>query len=151
MTNTRVYRIWAGMINRCHNDRHHSHKKYGAKGITVCDRWRNSFAAFLEDMGLPPFPKATIDRFPNNKGNYEPGNCRWATMLQQNRNTCHTRLLAHDGKTLCITEWAELKGLTDTAIHGRLNRGWSVAKALDTPLQTKFQRGQKKPEDHLFS
>lgn len=73
------------MLTRCYNTKHNSYASYGAKGIAVCDAWRNSFEAFKTDMGLRP-PNMTLDRFPNANGNYEPGNCRWATNEQQNRN-----------------------------------------------------------------
>jgi len=79
------YSSWANMITRCTNPNFKDWKYYGGRGITVCEEWRNSFAAFLRDMG--PKPKGTsVDRFPNNTGNYEPGNCRWATPFEQQHN-----------------------------------------------------------------
>jgi hypothetical protein len=82
---TRVYRIWRDMINRCHYEAYPERHYYGGRGIEVCERWRNSFEAFLEDMGEPA-PNLSIDRFPNGNGNYEPGNCRWATAAEQSLN-----------------------------------------------------------------
>jgi hypothetical protein len=79
------YRVWTHMKQRCFNPNHKSYLYYGGRGITVCDRWKNSFAAFLEDMGRRP-EGLSIDRFPDNNVNYEPGNCRWATASQQNAN-----------------------------------------------------------------
>jgi hypothetical protein len=82
---TRVWRIWQAMKNRCYNPNVRQYKNYGGRGIKVCDRWRNSFTAFLEDMGPKPSKKHSLDRI-NNIGDYEPGNCRWATVKQQNNN-----------------------------------------------------------------
>lgn len=79
-----MYNAWAGMVNRCHNPRNTSYSRYGAKGITVCDRWRGSFTAFLEDMGERP-EGMTLDRI-DPLGPYAPGNCRWATKVQQRAN-----------------------------------------------------------------
>lgn len=79
------YVTWQGMIKRCGNKRDPGYKWYGARGISVCARWRNSFENFLKDMGARPSPNLSIDRI-NNDGNYEPGNCRWATSQQQHQN-----------------------------------------------------------------
>jgi len=79
------YRSWDGMKRRCYNKNSKDYKYYGPRGIIVCDRWINNFEAFFEDMGLKPSAKHSIDRI-NNDGNYEPGNCRWATAQQQSIN-----------------------------------------------------------------
>lgn len=79
------YRSWAHAKSRCECITNNKYPDYGGRGITMCERWRNSFAAFLEDMGKKPSSKHSIDR-ENNNGNYEPGNCRWATILQQANN-----------------------------------------------------------------
>jgi hypothetical protein len=80
------YTTWLAMKKRCYYPKHEKWRIYGGRGITVCDRWRYSFANFLADMGHKPSPEHTIDRYPDADGNYEPGNCRWATPLEQQWN-----------------------------------------------------------------
>lgn len=91
MTDTPEHRAWQGMFDRCNNPNSHGYKDWGGRGITICDRWRNSFRDFLADMGPRPSPQHSIDRKDNN-GNYEPSNCRWATKAQQSRNSRGARL-----------------------------------------------------------
>lgn len=83
---TTEYTIWSQMKQRCYNEKNGGYFKYGGRGIRVCDRWKDSFAAFLEDVGVRPSMAHTLDRFPNNDGNYEIGNVRWATSEQQANN-----------------------------------------------------------------
>lgn len=85
LSKTIEYKIWGGMVNRCHNPKNSSYPRYGARGVSVCEQWRR-FENFLADMGPRPSPLYSIDRYPNNDGNYEPGNCRWATAKEQVRN-----------------------------------------------------------------
>lgn len=84
---TAEYQAWEGMIRRCSAKLGKNWNNYGARGISVCEEWRSSFPAFLSHVGRRPTPRYSIDRWPNNNGNYEPGNVRWATMRQQLRNT----------------------------------------------------------------
>jgi hypothetical protein len=81
-----LYGIWRGMIERCENPKRKDYPRYGGRGIRVCERWRHSFPAFLEDMGERPSPQHSLDRYSDNDGNYEPGNVRWATGCQQQCN-----------------------------------------------------------------
>lgn len=129
MSKTRTYKIWAGMIKRCTNEKCKSYDRYGGRGIKVCDRWLTSFDNFLADMGSAPL-RMSIDRFPDNNGNYEPGNCRWATVKQQNSNTRRTRNLEFRGETLPIAIWAKRIGVHEQTLFSRINNGWSIEDAL---------------------
>ena len=127
---TRTYQAWHQMRQRCLNPRHRAYPSYGGRGITICQRWLDSFEAFLEDLGEPP-DNRSLDRI-DNDGNYEPGNCRWASRSEQQRNKRDNRLVTYDGMTKCLTEWAEDTGIDRATIRGRLRRGWTVAAALTT-------------------
>lgn len=100
------YNAWVGIKRRCLNVNDASYHNYGGRGIKVCNRWKDSFKNFWDDMGKRPSKKHSIDRI-NNDGNYEPNNCRWATDLQQMRNKRGLRLITIDNQTKCLTEWAE--------------------------------------------
>lgn len=127
------YTTWDGMLARCRNPEHESYKHYGGRGIKVCERWL-TYANFLDDMGRKPSPSHTIDRYPDNDGNYEPGNCRWATQRQQNRNSRSNVLLTFRGKTMCAADWGDLVGIPGREISRRMRRGWTVQRALETQL-----------------
>lgn len=125
------YSCWRSMIKRCApGSRFFS--RYGARGISVCARWRDSFENFLADMGLRPSPKHSIDRI-NNDGNYEPGNCRWATAELQQRNKGNNVRLTFQGVTLTLTEWAQRHGVDRTGVKRRLLAGESIEQALTAP------------------
>jgi hypothetical protein len=131
MTGTRVHNTWLRMIDRCRNDRQGN---YGSRGIIVCDRWLHSFEAFYEDMGEPPSKHHSIDRRDVN-GNYELGNCRWATRKEQARNTTRNTVLRHNGEEKTIAEWAEATGIQASTICHRLyTSGWTVEDALTCPV-----------------
>lgn len=124
--------VWRNMIRRCHNPGATNYKDYGGRGIAVCGRWRQSFAAFLADVGPRPSPGHSIDRIDVN-GGYEPGNCRWATRQEQARNRRDNVWITWDGVTRCLTEWAEITGLKAKTIEGRLARGVPVRLAMTLP------------------
>lgn len=123
-TGSRPYIIWQGMKARCYKPDSLSYKYYGARGISVCDRWRTSFSAFLEDMGNPPSPEHTLDRI-DPDADYCPKNCRWATQLQQGRNRRDNLILTVNGIEKCAAEWAETQGISAFTIYTRIQRGWS--------------------------
>lgn len=122
-----TYQSWLGMVQRCTNPNSGKWARYGGRGITVCERWL-TFANFLADMGERP-NGLFIER-KNNDGNYEPGNCRWATRVEQARNTRLNHMLTHNGETLCLAGWAERAGIKQNTLKMRIRRGWSVARAL---------------------
>ena len=119
------YRIWYDLKRRCYDTKKKDYKYYGARGITVCKRWRDSFLAFYEDMGAKPFPKATIERI-DNDGNYEPGNCRWATQQEQTQNSRNVRLLTYNGETMGLAAWARKLGIDRCTLRLRLDKGWPL-------------------------
>lgn len=146
MSGSPTHVTWTSMINRCSRPCMENYPLYGGRGITVCERWKD-FANFLADMGERPSMKHSIDRYPNKDGNYEPGNCRWATASEQNRNTRNNHILAFNGRQLCIAEWAEVVGIERHTIRERLLRGWTVEQALTTPLvrgKSKTPLGKRK-------
>lgn len=138
ISRTPTYRSWASAKYRCLNPRDSAFHRYGGRGITICDRWRQSFENFLADMGEKP-TGLTLDRI-NNDGNYEPGNCRWATYVMQNRNRRGTHPLTFAGITAPISEWAEITGIHRMLIGQRVWNGWSVMRALTTPPRTYERR-----------
>lgn len=129
--NRREYSVWFAMQARCYNPEQLSYEYYGGRGITVCARWRDSFAAFLEDMGKRP-AGTSIDRIDNN-GPYAPDNCRWATQKEQMRNTSRSRFVEANGKRMIITDWARETGISTELIYQRIERGWSEAQAVSRP------------------
>lgn len=121
------YAIWSAMVARCHNPDNAGFRTYGAKGITVCNRWRSSFPAFLEDMGARPDGKS-IDRKYNDLG-YSPDNCEWATPEQQNRNTSRTITGEVGGKIWCLKDLAEALAINRNRISRRMKSGLSLEQA----------------------
>lgn len=129
-TGSPEHAAWNAMIQRCSNERNKHYKDYGGRGITVCNRWRSSFADFLADMGPRPSADHSIDRFPNNDGNYEPGNCRWATRFEQHANKRSNHYIDFAGQRLMVSEWAKRLGCTPGTISKRLKSGWCVERAV---------------------
>lgn len=127
--NDPTYANWEHMIDRCENPNNSKYALYGGRGITVCDRWRNSFSAFLEDMGDRPHNKS-IDRIDSNKG-YSLDNCRWATVLEQNRNLPTVmRVEFRDEGLVPVVELADRFGISKDTLKGRVRRGVPIERAL---------------------
>ncbi len=119
---------WQSMLTRCGNPNARSFSKYGALGIRVCERWATSFEAFLLDMGERP-AGTSIDRI-DPRGGYEPGNCRWATMLEQGTNKRRHVLVEHEGRTQTVSQWAREFSVSPYGIYPRIRRGIPFAEAL---------------------
>jgi hypothetical protein len=117
------------MKARCYKESHPSFHDYGGRGIGVCAEWRNSFPAFLADMGEKPSPDLQIERL-NNDLDYGPGNCIWSTAKAQARNRRNNRLYEVDGKLATISEWSEEFGVGYQTIRKRLDAGWPPAEAV---------------------
>lgn len=126
---TPEYWVWTSMKQRCHDPKCKSFERYGAKGVTVCDRWRNSFENFLEDMGERPSPSHSIDRVECSKG-YTPENCRWATAVTQANNKPSVDKIQTPKGMLSVSEAAREFGLKRTTLRNRLYAGWTVERAL---------------------
>lgn len=122
------YVVWKGMRQRCHNPRSMSYVDYGARGITICERW-NDFSLFLADMGPRPSMAHTIERLENN-GNYEPANCIWATRQQQGKNTRRVRRLLFEGQSISINEIAVMSGYKPKSVATFLRSGRTIEQIL---------------------
>lgn len=127
-----LYLVWRDIVGRCTSPSHRGYKWYGGRGIQICEAWRSDFAAFREYVGEPPGPGYSIDRI-DNHGHYEPGNLRWATRIEQARNTRSNRILTLGELSLPVSQWAELVGVGQFTIHQRLRKGWPVHRALLEP------------------
>jgi hypothetical protein len=127
---------WRAMIRRCTQPSHISYPGYGGRGITVCERWLESFDNFLEDVGPRPSPQHQLDRYPDNNGNYEPGNVRWATPQENGNNRRNNQLYRYNGELVAVSEIARLNGMSRDALYQRLHvLGWDIGKAISTPVR----------------
>jgi hypothetical protein len=122
MTGTPTYVAWVGMKDRCYDSSYPLFHRYGGRGITVCDRWRHSFKNFLEDMGERPGKGYSLDRYPNNDGNYEPGNVRWATSTDQNNNRGNNIKYVFMGTSMTVAELSRITGVPYTTLRRKLSR-----------------------------
>lgn len=111
------------MIRRCENPNQADYPRYGGRGISVWPEWRTDFTAFFLHLGPLPSPKHTLDRFPDQNGNYEPGNVRWATQTEQQNNRRNNRMVTAFGRTMTLAQWAAETGVTASRLWKRLDRG----------------------------
>jgi len=121
MSRTLIYSKWAKMIGRCHNPKYPSYLRYGARGIKVCEDW-HKFNNFFNDMGEPPTPRHSIERI-NNDGNYEPGNCKWATRKEQANNRSDNILIEFNGQKKTVAQWSDQFSMSRTMLYQRIHRG----------------------------
>jgi hypothetical protein len=128
------YNAWCDMKARCNRTSHKWFHRYGGRGITVCERWANSFPNFLSDMGKKPGKEYSLDRI-DNDGIYEPGNCRWATRIEQDNNKSDNRFLTYNGRTQTVTQWQRELGLSRGVIEARLDRGFTSKQAIEIPVK----------------
>lgn len=138
---SRLYRIWLNMKHRCGYEKHGSYCDYGGRGIKVCDEWINNYPRFKKwalnngyEDGL------SIDRV-DNDGNYEPGNCRWATLREQANNTRKNVFVEYKGEIHTLAEWAEIKDIPYHTIITRHRRGWDIEKMLSTKAKKYSPKG----------
>lgn len=129
---TKEYRTWLTMRQRCENPNNGAYGQYGGAGVTVCERWM-SYEAFREDMGPAPSLRHTIDRIDGTKG-YEPGNCRWATYAEQNRNLKSNVVVEINGVRKVLADWCKHYGIKRNTVNTRIRNGWDAETAIKTPL-----------------
>ena len=134
LRNHPMYGLWLGMLARCRHRSQRHWKRYGGRGIKVCERWK-SFPNFLSDMGERPSPNHSLDRI-DNDGNYCPENCRWATGKQQALTSSHTKPFTLFGITLPITEWVSIAGISTTTFYERKRLGMPDSDSILTPTKT---------------
>jgi hypothetical protein len=117
LTASAEWKIWQGMKRRCHNPKRRRYERYGGRGISVCDRWLNSFPNFLQDMGPRPEGKQ-LSRIDNN-GDYSPQNCRWETATEQANNRVTNHLIKYEGQVKTMAEWARHLKIPYNALNQR--------------------------------
>lgn len=142
---------WMNMMARCYKKHRHNYQHYGGRGIRVCRRW-HKYENFLKDMGARPSTKHSIERIDNSKS-YRMDNCKWATQAEQSRNRRSNRLLTFKGETKTLTEWCKAIGIYHSTVILRIQRGWTVDRALSTPASNKPRPGLRThcPKGHPYS
>lgn len=131
---TRIYRIWGHLKGRCLNKKHHAYKDYGGRGIAVCDEWLNFEPFYDWAMSNGYKEDLSIDRI-NVNGNYEPNNCRWVTIKEQNRNRRSNKLITYNNETHCIAEWAEIYNINRKKLEKDIRQGMSLEDAIKKEIK----------------
>ena len=138
---SKLYNKWHSMKNRCNNTKSKDYKNYGGRGIRVCEEWLN-YSKFREwSLSEGYIEGLTIERINNDK-DYEPNNCKWITMKEQQRNKRNNRLITHNNKTLTMVEWGEIYNIHPDRIGSRLKSGWSIEKALTEKVKTPMTKNK---------
>lgn len=137
---TKEYISWVEMRKRCRNPKVIRYPLYGGAGVTVCDRWYDSFELFLEDMGLMPEGKTSLDRYPNKNGNYEPGNCRWADDYEQSNNRNNSIVVYIDGVRMSLAEANKHLGFKRGGLQNRIKRGATINEAVSRPFGVRVKK-----------
>lgn len=143
LSRTPEYRAWQTMRLRCNEPSNPAYKDYGARGIKVCDRWLDSPANFLADMGPKPTPTHEIDRRDNNQG-YSPENCRWVTRSVNDRNRRSNRMIDYLGEVQALAHWCERFGIARDTAKKRLDAGWTAEETFTIPTRAKAPNGHAK-------
>lgn len=133
------YTAWQEIKRRCYNKNCIGYSDYGGRGIEMCDRWRNDFKSFLADMGKRPSEEYSIERQDVN-GNYEPENCKWATLFEQANNKRNNRFITYEGKSLTCSQWSRLTGIPRIVIYNRLYMGWDAERIFNQTIIYKPSR-----------
>ena len=146
-TKTRLYRSWCSMWTRCTDPACASYIRYGGRGIKVCAEWEDyfKFREWALSVGYDYDAKLTIDRI-DPDGDYEPSNCRFLTQQQQNATKRNAVRITYDGKTMCLREWAREYGINYLTFYNRLQNGWSIDKALHTPVRQQHKRHKQEEQ-----
>lgn len=135
MCKTRIYRIWTNIKYGCYNPNFNGYKYYGGRGIEMCSEWKHDFNAFYRWSIRHGYTNTlSIDRI-NVNGDYNPSNCRWVTVKEQQNNKRNNHTLTYNNKTHTLSEWAEITGLTPNCIFHRVERGWTPEQILTTPTK----------------
>lgn len=133
LSTSNEYTIWWDIKRRCEDTSRKYYSRYGGRGITICERWQ-SFENFVEDMGMRPSKKHSIDRIDNDKG-YCKENCRWTDSVTQANNRRGNRRFTYNGKDLTVSQWERELNMPSNNIASRLSNGWSFEEAITTPIR----------------